>query len=113
MAKATEKQRGGVTGKGFKPGQSGNPKGRQKGSHNRSTVVKKWLTAMTKGQDLDGNELDLSYEDKMALKVMSRVLDTGDPAAFNALMDSAYGKAIQHNVNEEIVREPVKVIEVD
>lgn len=32
---ATQKQRGGVTGKGFKPGQSGNPKGRVKGSRNK------------------------------------------------------------------------------
>ena len=31
MLKTTEKQRGGVTGRGFLPGQSGNPGGRPKG----------------------------------------------------------------------------------
>ena len=29
--------------KPFKKGQSGNPKGRPKGSKNRSTIIKKWL----------------------------------------------------------------------
>lgn len=32
VAKTTEKQLGGITGKGFMPGQSGNPNGRPKGS---------------------------------------------------------------------------------
>ena len=94
----------------FKPGESGNPKGRPKGSRNRSTIARKWLEAMGQGVDLDGNEVELSYEDLITLAQIKKAKESGDTAAYNALVDSAYGKARQAiDITE---REPDEVVEI-
>jgi len=46
----TQKQPGGITGKGFKPGQSGNPAGRPPGSVSITTEIKKKLDEVPEGQ---------------------------------------------------------------
>jgi hypothetical protein len=50
---------------------------------------------MTKGEDLDGNEIDISYEDLITLAQIKKAKESGDTAAYNALMDSAFGKSRQ------------------
>ena len=75
----------------FKPGQSGNPKGRPKGAKSRSTVIKRWLEAMDKGKNpMTGEVEEMSVEDKMTLALIGKALK-GDTSAYKALMDSAYG----------------------
>jgi len=77
----------------FKPGISPNPDGRPKGSKNRSTIFKKWMEIATKGKNpISGNDEEMSVEDKMVLKMISKVLVDGDVAAFKEAMDSMYGK---------------------
>lgn len=78
--------------KPFKPGQSGNPKGREKGSHNRATIAMKWLGILTKHKNLlTGIEEQLSMEDKMTLSLIKKAIEDQDVNAYKAVMDSAYG----------------------
>lgn len=77
----------------WKKGESGNPKGRPKGSLNRSTIVKKWLEAnqKTKNPITSEDEL-LSQEDIITLAILKKARN-GDVQAYKALMDSCYGTA--------------------
>ncbi len=92
--------------KPFKKGQSGNPNGRPKGSKNRSTIARKWLSAETKGKNpITGEEEILTQEDLMTLAQLRKAIN-GDTPAYNALEDSAYGKATQE-VNQTITEQPL------
>lgn len=87
----------------FKKGQSGNPKGRPKGSKNRSTIVKKWLETVQKSKNpISGEIEDLSQEDMITLAILKKAR-TGDVRAYKELMDSLYGSAketIDLNTND-------------
>lgn len=87
----------------FKKGQSGNPKGRPKGSLNRSTIARRWLEATRKGKNpLTGEDEVLTQEDVITLALIRKAMD-GDVSAYKALMDSGYGTAkdtIDINTNE-------------
>jgi len=77
----------------FKKGQSGNPKGRPKGTKNRSTIAKKWLEVNKKGKNpITGDEEDLTQEDIITLALIRKAMN-GDVNAYKALMDSGYGTA--------------------
>lgn len=69
--------------KPWKPGQSGNPKGREKGSRNRSTIVREALEAVAE----DG----VMYVDKATIAILAKAM-AGDVNAYKELMDSGYGK---------------------
>lgn len=79
----------------YKKGQSGNPKGRPKGSKNRSTVAKRWLQVE---QDLKNpltSEIEtMSQEDLMTLALIKKARE-GDATAYQKLLDSAYGAPVQ------------------
>lgn len=86
----------------FKPGQSGNPKGRPKGSLNRSTIAKKWLEVMQDSKNPISGEIEkLSQADLMTLALIHKARK-GDVSAYKQLMDSAFGLPQQNvNVTEE------------
>ena len=89
--------------KSFKKGQSGNPKGRPKGSLNRSTIAKKWLEVLSQEELEDGQVKWLSNEEAMTLSLIKKARN-GDVNAYKALMDSAYGTAkdtVDINSNEK------------
>jgi len=92
--------------KPFKKGKSGNPKGRPKGSRNRSTIAKKWLSTETKGKNpITGEEEILTQEDLMTLAQLRKAIN-GDTPAYKALEDSAYGQPAQE-VNQIITEQPL------
>ena len=75
----------------WKKGESGNPSGRPKGSLNRSTVAKKWLTTDQEYKNPLTQDLEnLSQEDIMTLALINKARK-GDVSAYKALMDSGYG----------------------
>ena len=81
-----------LIGKGFKPGQSGNPDGRPIGAKNRSTIAKKWLEVeLNERNPLTGLAEKLSYEDIITLTQIKKAQYDEDTLAYKALMDSAYG----------------------
>jgi|TARA_R110000764_G_scaffold11749_3_gene35134 hypothetical protein len=75
----------------WKKGQSGNINGRPKGSLNRSTIAKKWLTTDQEYKNPLTQDLEnLSQEDIMTLALINKARK-GDVSAYKALMDSGYG----------------------
>jgi hypothetical protein len=89
----------------FKKGQSGNPAGRPVGSKNRSTIAKKWLETPEQFKNpITGEIEELTQEDIGTLALIKK-MRSGDVRAYDSLMDSAHGKAIQTNdvnVNPEL-----------
>jgi len=82
----------------FKKGKSGNPKGRPKGSKNRSTLAKKWLEVSEMNINVLSGELEkLTYEDRITLSIIKRAIEDGDVQSYKALMDSAYGGLVKQN----------------
>jgi len=99
-----------IKGHQFKPGQSGNPAGRPKGSRNRSTIAREMLDLVIKAKDplkvldskdeeiaealgLTQEEVDMIEENAetiITLSMIRRAKD-GDVMAYRALLDSAYG----------------------
>jgi|TARA_R100000482_G_scaffold84461_1_gene33627 hypothetical protein len=90
----------------YKKGQSGNPKGRPKGSKNRSTVAKKWLQVV---QDLKNpltSEIEtMSQEDLMTLALIKKARE-GDTQAYQKLLDSAYGAPVQQ-IEQTNIEQPL------
>ena len=79
----------------YKKGESGNPKGRPKGSKNRSTIAKKWLQVEQDLKNpLTGDNEVMSQEDLMTLALIKKAR-TGDATAYQKLLDSAYGAPVQ------------------
>src|SRR5262245_59863339 len=65
----------------FKPGQSGNPRGRPKGSKNLVTMVAEALNEKMKVRTKDGRTRTLSKQELM-VEVMVNKAVAGDPKAF-------------------------------
>ena len=87
----------------YKKGQSGNPKGKPKGTLNRSTIAKKWLEVLSQEELEDGEVKWLSNEESITLALIRKARN-GDVNAYKALMDSAYGTAkdtVDINSNEK------------
>ena len=81
----------------FKKGQSGNPAGRPVGSKNRNSVASKWLNTTEETKNpITGLIEVLSQEDIMTLAILKKGRQ-GDVRAYDSLLDSAYGKAVQTN----------------
>lgn len=79
----------------FKPGESGNPNGRPKGSRNRSTLVREWLEVKQKEKNpLTGQVEELEQQDLITLALIKKA-KKGDVQAYKELMDSAHGKIEQ------------------
>ena len=90
----------------YEKGQSGNPKGRPKGSKNRSTIAKKWLSVEQDLKNpLTGEKENMSQEDLMTLALIKKARE-GDTQAYQKLLDSAYGAPIQqieqHNIEQPL-----------
>ena len=78
--------------KNFKKGQSGNPKGRAKGSRNRSTIAREMLALMSKQiNPITDEEQELTHEEIITLAQVHKAMKDKDTNAYKALMDSAYG----------------------
>jgi hypothetical protein len=79
----------------YKKGESGNPKGRPKGSLNRSTTAKRWLEVEQELKNpLTGVKEKMSQEDLITLALIKKARN-GDSLAYQKLMDSAYGKPLE------------------
>ena len=100
---------GGVTGKGFMPGQSGNPKGRPKGSLNVATVLERELKQRVVINE--GGQRRTVTKLEAAIKQVVNKAAGGDLAALkllNALVSSAEERAV-----DELRREPQVMSEND
>lgn len=96
----------------WKKGQSGNPKGRAKGTRNRKTIVREWLELIQlETNPITGKKEKLSQADMITAAQIKKAL-TGDTNAFKELMDSGFGK---NEDRLEVKTDPLKSVfdEVD
>jgi hypothetical protein len=90
----------------YKKGQSGNPSGRPKGSKNRSTIAKKWLSVEQNLKNPLTSEIEnMSQEDLMTLALIKRARE-GDAQSYQKLMDSAYGAPFQQ-IEQTNIEQPL------
>ena len=86
----------------WKKGESGNPKGRPKGSRNRSTIAKYWLNIeQNLKSPLTNKDEVMSQEDLMTLALIKKARE-GDVNAYKSLMDSGYGSPVQQVEQSQI-----------
>ncbi len=76
---------GGITGKGFMPGQSGNPGGRPKGDS-----VTTWLRRKLQDEPIPGQ----TRAERIAETIM-RAAEDGDPKLIKELLDRTEGKVAE------------------
>lgn len=77
----------------FQKGKSGNPKGKPKGTRNRATVLRELLDLVVDGKHpVSGDNIKLTQEQLMGIKIIQEAIEKGNVQAFNAVMDSVYGK---------------------
>ena len=99
-----KKLKGGVTGKGWVKGQSGNPKGRPKSGF----ALNEYITELA----------NVELEDKKTMleavvgKVYEEALD-GNMTAISFLADRVLGKASQSIAVRDATDEPIKVFDID
>lgn len=91
-SESTGKQLGGATGKGFQPGQSGNPGGRPKGSVSIVTRLRHMLK-------------DEAEADKVARAILDEA-QAGNPAIIKILLDRLEG-AVRQEVGIAAIDEPL------
>lgn len=69
--------------------------GRPQGSRNRSTIARKWLDfTITRTNELTGETESLTAEELITLAMIKKAAQ-GDSKAYQALMDSGFGKPVQ------------------
>jgi hypothetical protein len=94
--------------KPFKPGQSGNPLGKRKGTPNSATIIRKWLEVKSKLVDpLTGETTKMSHYDAVVLAQIAKALKADTPA-FKELMDRLEGRAMQR-IEAEVKNETINV----
>jgi len=98
------KLKGGITGKGWVKGQSGNPKGRPKSEFALNEHIRTIANAKTKGKK--------TMLEAVVHKVYKEALN-GNMTATNFLADRILGKPAQTLGVKDISDEPIKVFDID
>jgi hypothetical protein len=90
----------------WQKGESGNLKGKPKGSKNRSTIAKYWLEVNQNLKNpITGEQENMSQEDLITLAIIKKARD-GDVNAYKALMDSGYGAPLQQ-IEQTNIEQPL------
>lgn len=98
-----------LEGKGFKPGQSGNPAGRPKGIPNSKTILQRFLALEEKiANPVTGVEESMSQLEIMYLKQIAKARK-GDLSAMKEVIDRYEGKP-QQTVEMNLAVDPRKEI---
>ena len=77
--------------KHIEKGQVLNPNGRKKGSKNRKTILKKWLSIEVNETLPDGSCEIITLLDKIVLEQIKSAMK-GETPAYKEIMDGVYGK---------------------
>lgn len=92
----------------FKKGQSGNPKGRPKGSRNRDTLLRKWLETKTSIKNpVSGKVEKITVEDEVVLALIKEARK-GNVTAIREIQDTMYGKVadkLESDNNHKVIFE--------
>lgn len=82
----------------FKPGESGNPAGKPPGTKNRSTLVKKWMEVVTKGENSLTNKSEELTEEEWQILSLIKQGRRGNIQASKLLFEMLYGPQ-EKNIN--------------
>lgn len=85
----TKKQLGGITGKGFVPGRSGNPAGRPKGSFSLVEMIKHKLQEIPEGKDR-------TYAEDFVEQIMKKSVIEGDTSMMKDMINRVDGMPRQN-----------------
>jgi len=85
----TKKQLGGITGKGFVPGRSGNPAGRPKGSFSLVEMIKHKLQEIPEGKDK-------TYAEYFVEQIMKKSVIEGDTSMMKDMINRVDGMPRQN-----------------
>jgi len=85
----TKKQLGGITGKGFVPGRSGNPAGRPKGSFSLVEMIKHKLQEIPEGKDK-------TYAEFFVEQIMKKSVIEGDTSMMKDMINRVDGMPRQN-----------------
>ena len=88
----------------FKPGQSGNPAGRPKGSVRRIDVARKWLQTMVDVKNAEGQPIRVPMHDALFLAACRKVLETGDANSYEKIINEAFGKMTDRVESENTIQ---------
>ena len=87
--------------KPFKPGQSGNPKGKAKGTVSITTVLRNIIEKRMKVTDpITSREKKLKIKEILALSLVKKAM-LGDVRAMEAVLERLEGKAVQPVLNAD------------
>jgi len=75
----------------WKPGQSGNPKGRQKGTKLLRTRLLELMKTEIYYKDLDGKDAKMLGEDALGIALFAKALQTGDVKAIEMIRNEVEG----------------------
>lgn len=98
----------------FKPGESGNPSGRPRGTKNLSTILREMLQEEIE-VDVNGKKEKKTLSDVLVRKLLKKAND-GDVRAIQEVFDRTEGKAKQEvvstnvNYNTELTQDEIKKI---
>lgn len=90
--------------KSWKPGQSGNPKGKPKGTKSLKTRLRELMGVTISYTDLDGKPSKMKVEDALGIALVAKALTTGDIKAIEMIKNELEGtkpkEEQQDNLNE-------------
>ena|ERR1035441_5072449 len=96
----------------FKPGKSGNPKGKPPGTQNSATRFKRILYLIEKAKNPVTGELEnFTVLELMDMKIMQKARN-GDLQAWNSILDRLEGKAMPADQTPEKFKVEFKVVNV-
>lgn len=93
--------------KSWKPGQSGNPKGKPKGTQSARTIIEKYINALSPSKHPDTLK-NLTYHDAAWMQQISKAALKGDLSALNAITDRLEGQAKQSLEISDMSQEDVQ-----
>lgn len=79
----------------FKPGQSGNPAGKKKGTKNTATILRKIWAAKMNGTDPATGKMRKMSIGELASYAIAQKASKGDVIAYREILDRLDGKVVQ------------------
>ena len=76
----------------WKPGQSGNPSGKPKGTKHRAVLIKKWLDVEQEFVNPITDEIEIITQEEIMILAQIKKARMGDSKAFELLLEMGYTK---------------------
>lgn len=78
--------------KPFKPGESGNPEGKEPGTKNFTTLVREALDQIAEGKDDKGQPFSATYKQLLIKRILNKAISQGDTRMIELVWNYLDGK---------------------